>query len=306
MTYVEERGLAVCEARWRVLLRQKADLPTPATILDLGAAEGEVSLRWAQAFGADTVVACDPCPGLLETAQAHPDRHLVVCRAALNESLLWEMGKCEHVDLILCLNLLHHFAAGWADNLAAILTLGDRVVFEVPDSHDRGACHAQYVSGIHQAVVEHLPSLPLARPLSHTSPQPRHLVQLDTPKVTLQQSYWGSPPGASKPGAIYLYRSGSQKRGVWPRKAEVRPWTPGINLATYLALDGQWPSRDALAACAQATVASLTKPHGDIRPWNWIVTGDPKRPLTLIDYDDFTSDDADGLDLTLRALEGRA
>lgn len=306
MTYLAERGEEVCAARWEVIAaqaqRRRRRLPSNATILDLGAAEGYFSLRWAETFG-ETVVACDPCQGLLEMAQAHPDLPLIICRTPLTEGLLWELGRCEHVDLTLCMNILHHFGAGWDQALAATLTLGDRVLFETPDPRDTGACGRPYVPEVHCA-LEGLPTTWIARPPSHTSQYPRWMGWLNTPRITLQQSYWAAPPGASRPGSIFIYREGGRKYAVWPRKQEKRRWIPGINLATYLALEGAWPTREALAACAIETVAALPSSHGDITPWNWIVTGAPRAPLQLIDYHDFTSDDVDGLTLTLAAIGG--
>lgn len=300
-----EKGERECTVRWEAVQRANAALAIPQgrTILDLGAAEGYFSVRWAETFPGDTVVACDPAPALLETAQAHPELPIIVCRKPLTPLDLWRLGQCEHVDLTLCLNLLHHFGLGWADALEATLTLGDGVLYETPDPSDTGACHAIFLPEIHRALMV-LPTQLLARLPSHTSPAyARWLQWVATPKSTLARAYWEAPPGASRPGAVHLYSGVGGKCGAWPRKGEHRLWWPGINLATYLALDGQWPTRAAIATCIRRTVHARTTSHGDIRPWNWIVTADPRCPVQLIDAGDWTGDDAEGLAWTLAALE---
>ena len=294
-----EQGERDCLSRWHALPRT---LPiSPATVVDLGAAEGYFSVRWAERNLYDTVVALDPSPALLDTARAHPELHLIVCQKQLSVEDLWEFGRCEHADLTLCLNVLHHFGPQWARALEAVLTWGDRIIIETPDPHDAGACWHEMLPELHRACVA-LPWEGLGRPVSHTSSSRRWLGQIATPKSSLTAPYWHAPSGVQRPGSVHLFSKGGMKFGAWPRKGERRAWIPGINLATYLALDGVWPTRDSLAECITRTVAARTAPHGDIRPWNWIVTGDPATPIQLIDEGDFTSDDAAGLALTLEAL----
>ena len=210
------------------------------------------------------------------------------------------------------MNVLHHFGADWAKAIEAVLTWGGALVFETPDPLDTRACHAVYLPDLFHALVKTLPSTIFARPQSHTSANhPRWMGRLLTAKSFLVSPYWEAPPGVQRPGAVYIYHDYAvpiaqdyKKFGAWPRKGGRRSWIPGINLATYLALDGRWPTREALAACVRQTVAALVVRHGDIHPWNWIVTGDPACPMQLIDYGDWTSDDAEGLAWTLKALEG--
>jgi hypothetical protein len=304
-----QRGERECAERWEEVRRIGAfnSCGTVSgygrrTVVDLGAAEGYFSVRWAESSG-DTVVALDPSPDLLDTAKAHPELPLIVCRKGLTPADLWEFGRCEHVDLTLCMNILHHFGPEWPYALEAVITWGNAVLFETPDPLDVGACHAVYVPGIHRGIMA-LPTQVFAHPASHTSPDhPRWMGLLQTPKSYLTSPYWNAPPGVQRPGAVHVYQSCGAKYGAWPRKGERREWFPGINLATYLALDGCWPSRSALAACVRSTVAALPNPHGDIRPWNWIVTGAPLNPLQLIDFGDWTSNDDDGLAWTLHVLE---
>ncbi len=289
-----ETGERACEDRWAMLrLHHPAH---PLTVVDLGAAEGYFSVQCAQTFG-DTVIAVDPSPLLLETAQAHPDLPLIVLSHAMTPADLVEFGRCEFVDWLLAMNVLHHFADQAINALEGCLTIPSReLVIETPDIADTGACHAQYVQALWPRTVQTLPMPWWERPVSHTASVPRWLGILRCHKAVLQTPYWHAPVGVQRPGCIYR----TTQNGYSVRKGTSWPWIRGINLQTFLALNGLWPTKAAL----RTAVETYPYPahHGDIRPWNWIVTGERHRPLRLIDADDFNANDADGIAWTLEAL----
>lgn len=118
--YQAERRI---DERWKNILEALPLQPTSA--LDLGASEGELSVRLADEFG--TRVLAIEAKG---AGRKHPrvDWRVGKVTAA-------DLGELERVDVAFALSVLHHFP-DWAAAWWALHKVADWVVVEVPHPHE--------------------------------------------------------------------------------------------------------------------------------------------------------------------------
>ena len=66
---------------------------------------------------------------------------LIVLKTEMNLYKLKELSKCEHFDVILALNIIHHFKNEEVLEVCKVLTkLGDNLILETPPIEDTGSC----------------------------------------------------------------------------------------------------------------------------------------------------------------------
>lgn len=306
-------GERACEERYALLTPVLDQFERPITVLDLGANIGYFSTRIAEDYAA-VCVAIDRDPELRTALAANnrPDVLGIVKQLSVQDIL--DIGKCEHFDVVLAMNVLHHFADP-AAALAAVRTLGDHILIETPLASDTGACGTARGKDAILAGLEDLKGA--ARIVgwtdSHTTPGScRPVYHLRESKTKLDapyfRSYEQSMP-AMRPNSIISNHL--TKSLVIPSKNELRPWLPGINLWTFIKLGGGYPNAETLVSAVEHAYfqgrEEMGQDHGDVRPWNFILSG--PSTATLIDWNDertLPTDDAEWLDITAAIIENPA
>lgn len=305
-----------CAARY-ALIRPVIDSYRRAiTVLDLGANLGYFGLRLADESLEHgplvTSVMVEREVGLVEACAINDLPNTIALRTTITVEMLEALADCEHFDVVLCLNLLHHLDDP-VRALAAVLRLGEQIVIETPPPLDTGACgDPEAKLALRDALRREAPTC-LGQTPSHTTPGvSRPLLHFVRPKPRLAAPYLypsrlgvGIPP--LRDHAILSTDRG--KTWAMPDKGEERIWFPGINLWTYAQLGGSWPPRHEVLARVEAEyhraldgagdVRFLSASHGDVRPWNFILSGEA---VTLIDWNDprqTDTPDPEGLRLTL-------
>jgi len=293
-----ERGGAVetgdreCEFRWQAIREILSEYTRPFTMIEIGADLGYFSLRAAEEFDC-VAVAIDGGLQLAESFKRNDLDGTIALRWRLTVEDLLAFGSCEHFDVVLALNVLYHFPdPGPAFN--AILGLGDRTIIETPPPGDRAACGQAVIPALFQ-MVSTAPSCRrriIASTPSHTTPGlDRPMYLLETPKVQITRSYIDVPDSVPL-GPVFIDSTLHSKRVRFGRKNEEREWIAGINVQTYRRLAGGYPSPERIASMISDRPLP-EKHHGDIRPWNYILTG---HDVHLIDGGDDRAiyDDAEG------------
>lgn len=280
-------GARECESRYTAIKNQLLNLyKRPFTVLDLGAAEGYFSARIAADFPSSTVVAVDENENLdaVSVLSNNPFIHL---NTKLTIEQLKTLSECEHFDVVLCQNVLHHFGLLYAQAFQHIRALGDWLVIETPSPTDTCACGQDVIKDIDEFLNVRCVDV-ICKCLSHvTSNVYRNTyVLLGVNQNSLYRSYWSVPDGVPF-GRVYTVSTFKTKSYNNVRKGEFRDWIPGINLDTYLNLKGQHPPIEHIYTDIEHY--PLPHPHGDIAPWNFILTRDEKSNSIvphLIDYSD--------------------
>lgn len=292
MTYQSHRE---CKARYEAIRPLLARYKRPFTVLEYGPAEGYFAARIAEEFPASTVVMIE--------------RHAHLCRQTpgtifLNREVTAEdlehLAACEHFDVVLAMSVLHHIKEP-GRGFRAILTMGDHVLFETPPVEDTVAWNGrtvelwEAVGPVEKTLLVETRGLAAGsmRPLWHIETPKNRILQPDLARVRQH----GVTPSKTM-GAMRIDSTFEHKRVAFGAKGEERDWLPGINLLTYCWWSGTWPERGTVAGWVRST--RVDEPHGDMRPWNFVLSG---RGCHLIDgaHHD-CEDDAVALERTARAV----
>lgn len=309
-------GQRECARRYDLIAPLVAAYTRTVTVLDLGAAQGYFGIRLAEQFPFASVVMIDDGDDLLPILTANALENTIGCKRRLTEADLENLADCEHLDVVLALNLLHHLPdPGRA--LRAVLRMGETIIIEVPGPADVGACGDSH-GWLEQQVID-AGGEPIGTCPSHTTPGvDRTLYVVRRQKSTLRAPYIGAAAKGAPPMRLHQIISRPDAKVFnMPEKGEARGWFPGINLQTYLAMGGTYPPREEVAQLVEREVTRALWAgtdigfteirHKDVRPWNLVISG---RYVTLIDWNDERQSDAEddraGLAMTLEAIRGAA
>jgi hypothetical protein len=296
---VRAEGQRECNSRYEVIKNVLEKYQRPITVLDIGASEGYFSFRIAEDFESTCVMIEDSTP-LLSLCKKNGLDNVIYLKKRITVEELNNLANCEHFDIVLALNVLHHFG-DWKGACDAVFKLGDNVIIETPGPDDVNACNQGAIPNIYNYLIVKQPSL-LCETVSHTTKVMRPMWHFKTPKIRIMKSYMGSP--ASSPlGDVRINSTIEEKTIDNRRKNEKREWIQGINLRTYQKLNGVFPTRDDMAYYLEYFVLPEEK-HGDIFPWNFILTG---KDLVLIDGGDDRAmyGDKNALAKVIRDIRGK-
>jgi len=293
---LDVEGERECASRYAVVAEVLAEFDRPFTLLDLGAADGYFGIRASQDFDCVSVLV-DPNPALPPLCARNPSGKTIVLSRQVTIEDIERMASCEHFDVVLALNILHHFPD--PDRVvSAVMSLGDRTIVETPPLDDVGACGQPVIPRLYEELSSRGGRL-LTHSPSHVSDSMRPMWVFDTPKTSIDRSYIDQPENLAL-GPVRIESTATTKRLTLGRKGEERDWIPGINLRTYQHLEGAHPPLDAIEGMIRNV--RLPEPrHGDVRPWNFILDGER---VHLIDGRDEHAifDDREGLEFTIEAL----
>lgn len=276
-------GIRECESRYVEIKKQLIGFKRTFSVVDIGANLGYFSFRIAEDFPNATCVLIEKAYGneLKKLALENGFNNIIVLKHKVDTKDLNLLAQCEHFDIVLALNIIHHI--GDVDNcLSAIEQIGEKIIIETPAPNDKGACgqkNLQLIFDRIQSNYTHIGSF-----TRHTSSAKSLMGVKQNKKEKLMKKYWDCPKKGSKGiSHIALEVDNSAKTYIKRRNKleENRKWIEGINLRTYQYLNGVFPLRTILAQ------SILTNPeiknHNDVSPWNMIVNGDR---ITLIDNND--------------------
>jgi hypothetical protein len=286
-----------CDARWALV---EPHLPERGMVLDVGSNLGYFGLRAAAERSEVAVVSIEADPHIArrqgELAEQHgTGRVAVLCGGVSAASSAALADTCSWFDLTLLLSILH-----WVDDPAAVVralsSISGRMVCEVPDPADDGACGQDKLAAWSDPVawfeeVTGRPCRRIGRMSRHTSSVPSHVVLVEGPvRRSPARPYWSAP--AAPAGAYQLASDGHELR--FSVRGEPRPWVPGANLHDLMKLGALVaPSPGWWLDAARAELRRHPE-HPDPLPHN-IVWGPDG--LSLIDFEarDSLHTAADGL-----------
>ena len=163
-----------CASRYEAIKTVLGRYNRPFTILDIGASEGYFSFRTISDYDATAVMIEDPdCRNgfLQKLCAANTDSNqkidLRFKKVTANE--LAELAETEHFDVVLAMNVIHHFDADWNKAYEAIKKLGDNIIIETPPDGDQGACGQPCIAPIN-ARIDRESHVLLGRFQRHTDP----------------------------------------------------------------------------------------------------------------------------------------
>lgn len=262
----------------------------PFSLIDVGAGkEGFNSFETARRYPQSIVF-------MIEKDADYPlplPPNVWVMKKEFSAGDLERMASCEQFDLVLAMNVLHHFGEWWERAANSILGLGHMIVFQTPYAHDTKACGQPVIPPIHEWLVHNTVSQGESIQWPDHTPRPVYYSRYK-PQATLTSTNIESQGNAdmevtSEPDcATFTYRE------------KTRPWIPGMNLWSWRMLGGWSPTLE----CVIQMLKDFPLPeknHGDVVPWNFIIHGGG---LCLIDgFEGWEFDDKKNLEKTIITMK---
>ena len=284
-----------CHTRYEVIKQFLINYNRSFTMLDLGASQGYYSIRAAYDFTQSVFVMIEgnnqhyPKVGsqLLDICKANNKLNNIIF---LNKKIclpdLQKLQKCEHFDIILCLNILHWFPKNWKTVANTILGMGDYVIIETPPIEN--VVNKQANKTI-KDIIDYLKKKGakiLAKVPRHTSNNESSIYLIETKKMFLEQKCWITIPREKKE-THKIISSFDEKKLIkevdWPPKTFIESnWEPGINLVTFKMYHGAYPSKSTIKKSIKKLSTIRTN---DWMPNNMIIQGNN---LVMIDTNDPT------------------
>ena len=302
---IVSKGKRECEARYNAMKQVFEKYDRPFTILDVGANFGYYSIRAATEYGATSIMVeseDNEIQTLLDLCDKNKCKDkLTVLQTRLDLYKLKELSKCEHFDVILALNIIHHFKSEEVSEVCEVFTkLGDNLILETPPVEDYGACGQDNLKPILEYFSDRDKSI-LGEFKRHTSDNVSELVWFKTDYNILEWPYYDYEKlfvhkfldveklkSRGVDGVKPVVESDfNSKKFINPRKKEVADWIPGINLKTFIKLNGVYPDiYDIIEKVKTRNILGNYKwdnSNEDIMVHNFILNG---TDLHMIDFDD--------------------
>lgn len=305
---VISQGIRESATRYAAIKEHLNNYKRPFTILDIGAAQGYFSFRTAHDFphssavmieGEYLNVSFNASNKLEELCALNTDRkNIIYLKKHMMPSDFRRLADCEHFDVVLCLNVIHHFGKEWQNVAQAVFKMGDYVIIETPPSTDKVFMNNTEIKALENFLKAKKGKV-IAQTPRHTDPSAMALMQIfETPKKELPVKHWFYGNAANAEGVSYEIESTFEKKNLLKKhlgRVRKSEWLPGINLVTFKALNGVWPNTPQVIS---SLVEFASIKHRDLLPWNVLVQGNN---LAVFDDDgDVFTDPLCGLLQTIR------
>ena len=266
----------------------------PISVLDLGAAEGYFTFRLSEDFsGVFVAVENNPQRKLLELCIKNDNRNIILLDKQMNLKHLKNLKDVQHFDIVLALNIIHHFEEPFQDVLETLVSMSSFCFMEHPNSLENNS-----TKNYHRLKSEKL-NLEKFKPkllnkiqsgLGNSINQKleRNLWLLENTQSKTIDRGWR---GASKyhkqfgPNTEIKIKSNFDEISVdYGLREEKRNWIHGIDLRTFLENNGVYPTNKEIMHLIDTMNIDNAK---DLGPHNLILNG---KQLFPIDQNDKLDD----------------
>ena len=283
-------GYRNSEKRYSEIFKFCKKFNRPISVLDLGAAEGYFTFRLAEDFdGVFVAVESNPERKLLELCKKNNDHKVLLLNKQMNLKNLKNIKEVQHFDIVLALNIIHHFDEPFQDVLETLVSMSSFCFLEHPNSlENESTKNSQRLDTEKLDLEKFKPILlnknpsGLGNSLNKKLERNLWLLQ-NTQSKTIDRGWRGASKYTEEfgPGNQISIKSNFNEINVdYGLRDEKRNWIHGIDLRTFLEYDGVYPTNEKIINLINNLKIEYAK---DLGPHNLILNG---KRLFLIDQND--------------------
>jgi 2-polyprenyl-3-methyl-5-hydroxy-6-metoxy-1,4-benzoquinol methylase len=283
-------GYRNSEKRYDEIFKFCKKFNRPISVLDLGAAEGYFTFRLSEDFsGVFIAVESNPERKLLELCIKNNDRKVLLLDKQMNLKNLKNLKEVQHFDIVLALNIIHHFDEPFQDVLDTLVSMCSFCFMEHPNSLENESTKNSQRLETEKLNLDSFDPILLNKTQSglgnsFNQKLERNLWLLKNTQLKTIDRGWR---GASKynesfgPGNHISIKSNFDKIDIdYGLRDENRTWIQGIDLRTFLENNGVYPTNDEIINLIDDLEIKNAR---DLGPHNLILNGER---LFVIDQDD--------------------
>ena len=283
-------GYRNSEKRYDEIFKFCKKFNRPISVLDLGAAEGYFTFRLSEDFsGVFIAVENNPERKLLELCIKNNDHKVLLLDKQMNLKNLKSLKEVQHFDIVLALNIIHHFDEPFQDVLDTLVSMSSFCFMEHPNSLENESTKNSQRLEAEKLNLDSFDPILLNKTQSglgnsFNQKLERNLWLLKNTQLKTIDRGWR---GASKysesfgPGNHISIKSNFDKIDIdYSLRDENRTWIQGIDLRTFLENNGVYPTNDEIINLIDNLEIKNAR---DLGPHNLILNGER---LFVIDQDD--------------------
>ena len=266
----------------------------PISVLDLGAAEGYFTFRLSEDFsGVFVAVENNPQRKLLELCIKNNNRNILLLDKQMNLKHLKHLKEVQHFDIVLALNIIHHFDEPFQDVLETLVSMSSFCFMEHPNSLEDNSTKNSHRLKTEKLRLEKFKPKLLNKNQSGLGNSSNQKLERDmwllenTKSKTIDRGWRGSSKYNEQfgPNTEINIKSNFDEINVdYSLREEKRNWIHGIDLRTFLENNGVYPTNDEIIHLIDTMNVDDAQ---DLGPHNLILNG---KQLFPIDQNDKLDD----------------
>ena len=283
-------GYRNSEERYEEIFKFCKQFNRPISVLDLGAAEGYFTFRLAEDFsGVFIAVESNPERKLLELCVKNNNHKVLLLDKQMNLKNLKNLKEVQHFDIILALNIIHHFDEPFQEVLDTLVSMSSFCFMEHPNPLENDSTKNSQRLEKEKLELDSFEPVLLNKNESGLGNRfnqklERNLWLLkNTQSKTIDRGWRGASKYDEEfgPGNHISINSNFDNIDVdYGLRDEKRTWIQGIDLRTFLENNGVYPTNDEVLGLINNLKIDNAK---DLGPHNLILNGEGLFP---IDQDD--------------------
>ena len=287
-------GYRNSEQRYDEILKFCKKFNRPISVLDLGAAEGYFTFRLSEDFsGVFVAVESNSQRKLLELCIKNNNRNILLLDKQMNLKHLKNLKEVQHFDIILALNVIHHFNEPFQDVLETLVSMSSFCFMEHPNSLENNSTKNYHRLKTEKLNLEKFNPILLNKNQSGLGNSDNQKLERsmwlleNTQSKTIDRGWRGTAKYNEKfgPGTEINIQSSFDKISVnYSLREENRNWIQGIDLRTFLENNGVYPTNDDVLDLIDNMTIDKAQ---DLGPHNLILNG---KQLLPIDQNDKLDD----------------
>ena len=283
-------GYRNSEKRYDEIFKFCKKFNRPISVLDLGAAEGYFTFRLAEDFsGVFIAVESNPERKLLELCIKNNNHKVLLLDKQMNLKNLKNLKEVQHFDIVLALNIIHHFDEPFQDVLDTLVSMSSFCFMEHPNPLENDSTKNSQRLEKEKLKLDSFEPILLNKNESGLGNSVNQKLERNlwllknTQSKTIDRGWRGASKYDEQfgPGNHISIESNFDNIDVdYGLRDEKRTWIQGIDLRTFLEHNGVYPTNDQVLDLINNLKIDNAK---DLGPHNLILNGESLFP---IDQDD--------------------